>query len=59
MKPLSLINYAITCHYKDEQFFKIKQNTMIDTYSIRDNQAVLFNDGKEIFINGTPVFIKK
>lgn len=59
INPLSLINYAITCHYKDEQLLKIKQNTMIDTYCIRDNQAILFNGSKEVFINGTPIFIKK
>ncbi|WP_414054351.1 Type 1 glutamine amidotransferase-like domain-containing protein [Macrococcus equi] len=57
--PLGLIDYAITCHYKDEYYERVLQGTQIDTYCIRDNEAVLFDKNKVEYINGEAIFIDR
>lgn len=57
--PLGLIDYAITCHYKDEYYESVLKGTEINTYCIRDNEAVLFDGEKVKFINGDSLLIVK
>lgn len=58
-KPLGLIDYAITCHYKDEYYERVFKGTKINTYCIRDNEAVLFDGDDVKFINGISLYIER
>lgn len=58
-KPLGLIDYAITCHYKDEYYEQIFKGTRMNTYCIRDNEAVMFDGDKVEFINGDVLLINR
>lgn len=57
--PLGLIDYAITCHYKEEHYESVLKGTKINTYCIRDNEAILFDEEKVKFINGDSLLIVK
>ncbi|WP_414053065.1 Type 1 glutamine amidotransferase-like domain-containing protein [Macrococcus animalis] len=58
-EPLGLIDYAITCHYKDEYYERILHGTKMNTYCIRDNEAVLFDGDNIEYINGEVLFIDR
>jgi len=57
--PLGLIDYAITCHYKDEYYERVLKGIKINTYCIRDNEAILFDRDDVKFINGISLYIEK
>lgn len=57
--PLGLIDYAITCHYKDEYYERVLKGIKINTYCIRDNEAILFDRENVSFINGVSLYIDK
>ncbi|MCG7418868.1 Type 1 glutamine amidotransferase-like domain-containing protein [Macrococcoides goetzii] len=58
-KPLGLIDCAITCHYKDEYYDHVLNGTRMNTYCIRDNEAVLFDGDNVEYINGEVLYIDR